>query len=79
MHSLDKDGFEIVADVLDTDTVENLARNIEESQITRSRAGMRRAMQIDAVSEIAADPRLMKFVNAALGSLSVPRNAVRQI
>jgi ectoine hydroxylase-related dioxygenase (phytanoyl-CoA dioxygenase family) len=75
VHSLDKDGFQIVSNVFDEKTIHDLVEAIEASPVSRSRAGMRRAMEVEGVCSIAADPRLMHFARAGLGDRVFPFRA----
>ncbi len=75
MSVLDQQGFEIVTDTLDVDAVCSLIAAIESSRIFRSRAGMRHALEIDAVHSLATDPRLLQLAGSALGDGAVPFRA----
>ena len=75
MRTLEEQGFEIVPDVLDTDAISSLIADIESSAVYRSRAGMRHALEIDAVRLLATDSRLISLAQHALGDGAVPFRA----
>jgi ectoine hydroxylase-related dioxygenase (phytanoyl-CoA dioxygenase family) len=75
MASFRQQGFEVIPDILDRVAVSSLLRAVVESAVPRSRAGMRGAMEVEAVREIAHDPRIMTFTWAALGEGAFPFRA----
>ena len=75
MGNLDQDGFEIIADIVDIARISSVLRAIESSEVPRSRAGMRRAMEIAAVRDIAHDPQIVSFATRTLGPGAVPFRA----
>ena len=75
MDLLDRNGFKIIPAFFGEQIISSLTRSIEDSGHSRSRAGMRGAMQIRAVHEIACDPNLLGLANSALGGQAVPLRA----
>jgi hypothetical protein len=72
---LDQQGFEINPDVLNFNAVFSIIAAIESSTICRSRAGMRHALEIDAVRLLATDRRLLQLARNALGERALPFRA----
>jgi ectoine hydroxylase-related dioxygenase (phytanoyl-CoA dioxygenase family) len=68
-------GFRIVSGTLDPSETSHLLRTLEESPLTRSRAGARHLMKHPAVSDVANDPRLLEIARRFLGSSTVPFRA----
>jgi phytanoyl-CoA dioxygenase PhyH len=75
MSTLDEQGFEVLPDCLSHAEVRALARTLDASTIHRSRAGMRKALQVDAVRELANDPRLLRLAVSSLGGNAIPFHA----
>ena len=75
MDALQEYGFEIVPDVLGQNAVVSLITAIDGSAVSRSRAGMRNAMQVEAVRALAWDPKLTRFAREALGDSAFPFRA----
>ena len=75
MNVLQEHGFEIVTDVLGPHAIVSLTTAIDGSAVRRSRAGMRNAMQIEAVRALAWDPKLIRFAREALGDSAFPFRA----
>ena len=69
------DGFRIVNAVLALSETADLLRTLEESPLTRSRAGARHLMKHPAVSDVANDPRLLAIASGFLGPSAVPFRA----
>lgn len=70
-----KDGFEIVPCVLDAGEIEALARLLDAATLKRSRAGVRHLLRLEAVADLARDPRLIGLAATALGGTPVPFGA----
>jgi ectoine hydroxylase-related dioxygenase (phytanoyl-CoA dioxygenase family) len=75
MRTLEEQGFEIIPEVLNTVVVSSLTAAIESSAVYRSRAGMRHALEIEAVRLLATDSRLISLAQQALGDGATPFRA----
>lgn len=75
MSTLEQRGFEILPECLQKSDVEALAIALDQAPLHRSRAGMRNALQIDAVRQLALDPSILKFSREALGEQALPFRA----
>jgi len=75
MPSLEQQGFEVIPGILGGAAVSSLLRAVLGSKIPRSRAGMRRAMDVEAVREVALDPRILTLARSALGRRAFPFRA----
>jgi ectoine hydroxylase-related dioxygenase (phytanoyl-CoA dioxygenase family) len=69
------DGFAIVPHALPEREVADLLAVLEQSELPRSRAGMRHAMRNANVAAIARDARLLQMVREVLGSDAFPFRA----
>jgi ectoine hydroxylase-related dioxygenase (phytanoyl-CoA dioxygenase family) len=75
MGSLDRQGFEIVLNVFSPQEIDSVAESISLSSISRSRAGMRHALQVPAVRSLAESAGLVKLATQALGQGAFPFRA----
>src|SRR5512132_2905982 len=75
MGVLQKQGFEIVQNVVDPKAVTSLTLAVEGSAVPRSRAGMRHAMQVAEVRQLAWSSELLDFAQKDLGGNAVPFRA----
>jgi len=75
MGMLKEQGFEIVPDIVDSATLSSLVHILTGSSIQRSRAGMRNALQLEAVRSLALDPSVCDFAKRALGDTAAPFRA----
>lgn len=75
MSGLDSSGFEIIPNWLSQDTVSSLITAVRHSSIYRSRAGMRHALEIDAVRSLACDSKLLHLASDAVGNRAIPFRA----
>ena len=75
MRTLEEQGFEIIPGVLGTAEISFLLAAIESSAVYRGRAGMRHALEIEAVRSLAAGARLISLAQHALGNDAVPFRA----
>jgi len=71
-NSVEQDGFSIVSDVLSHEEVEQLADELNQSPLRRSRAGVRHALGHPAVQRVARDPRLLCLTQETLGPGAFP-------
>jgi ectoine hydroxylase-related dioxygenase (phytanoyl-CoA dioxygenase family) len=69
------DGFAILSDVISERKIFELGATLEQSELPRSRAGMRHAMRNESVAAVARDPRLLSMAQEVLGSAAIPFRA----
>jgi ectoine hydroxylase-related dioxygenase (phytanoyl-CoA dioxygenase family) len=69
------DGFAIVPDALPEREVAGLLAVLEQSDLPRSKAGMRHAMRNESVAAVTRDPRLLSMAQDVLGSAAIPFRA----
>src|SRR5208282_5439153 len=69
------DGFAIIPNALLESEVADLLAVLEQSELPRSRAGMRHAMRNESVAAVARDPRLLSMAQEILGSAAIPFRA----
>lgn len=68
-------GFAIVHEVLGRNDIDTLIAELSRAELPRSRAGIRHAMKLPAVTAIAQDPRLMRIARETLGKDAFPFRA----
>lgn len=73
--AVEQQGFAILPSVLTAQDIAKLLARIADASITRGRAGIRHAMRLDAVRELAGDERLVKIAKASLGPTAYPFKA----
>ncbi|HJX94185.1 MAG TPA: phytanoyl-CoA dioxygenase family protein [Candidatus Acidoferrum sp.] len=69
------DGFAIVPNALPEREVADLLAVLEQSELPRSRAGMRHAMRNENVAAVACDSRLAALAQEILGNSAIPFRA----
>ena len=72
---LEQQGFAIVPSVLTAKDVTKLLAHMDGSSIKRCKAGVRHAMRLNLVRELAGDERLLKIAKASLGPAACPFKA----
>lgn len=75
MGSLDQLGFEIVLNVVSPQEIHSVAESISSSSISRSRAGMRHALQVAAARSLAESESLLELATQSLGQDAFPFRA----
>ena len=75
MNPLHEQGFEVVPNCLSPKAVSSVSKLLAESSITRSRAGMRHALQVPAVRSLAKSGVLIEFAKQVLGQHAFPFRA----
>jgi ectoine hydroxylase-related dioxygenase (phytanoyl-CoA dioxygenase family) len=70
-----QDGFAVIPGVFSGPEVDALSDALEDSQLPRSRAGVRHAMRDPSVAAFAHHPRLVELAKVALGSGAFPFRA----
>lgn len=68
-------GFAIIPGVLERCDIAELLRQFSDITLERSKAGIRHAMKLPAVSSIANDPRVLPIARAILGDEAIPFRA----
>ena len=69
------DGFAIIPNVLPESEIADLQAMLDQSELPRSRAGMRHAMRNTSVAALARDSRLIAMAQEVLGSAALPFRA----
>jgi len=69
------DGFAIIPNVLPEREIARLQAMLDQSELPRSRAGMRHAMRNESAASLARDPRLIAMAQDVLGSAALPFRA----
>jgi ectoine hydroxylase-related dioxygenase (phytanoyl-CoA dioxygenase family) len=72
---VESDGFAIIPHVFPEREVVDLLAMLENSELQRSRAGMRHAMRNAAVAALARDPRMLELAQEVLGGSAIPFRA----
>lgn len=75
MSFLQREGFEIVPKFVPSRTILELGRSLEMVSATKSRAGMRNALRVPAVHDLAKDEKLVTLARHALGDGAIPFRA----
>ena len=70
-----QDGFAILNKVISDREIDALQATLEQSELPRSRAGLRHAMRNPAVASLARDVRLMELAQNVLGNGAIPFRA----
>jgi ectoine hydroxylase-related dioxygenase (phytanoyl-CoA dioxygenase family) len=70
-----KDGFAILPNVISDREIDALHVTLEQSELPRTRAGMRHAMRNAAVAELTRDIRMLELAREVLGAAAVPFRA----
>jgi ectoine hydroxylase-related dioxygenase (phytanoyl-CoA dioxygenase family) len=73
--AIEKNGFAIIPDVLSSTEIEQLLKEISAAAPRRSRAGVRHALSLAAVAELAKQPSVVEFASTVLGSAAFPFRA----
>jgi hypothetical protein len=72
---IERQGFAIIPDVVSEASISVLLERLSGTNLRRSRAGIRHALQHPAVMEIAQDPQLLDIARGTLGSEATPFRA----
>jgi len=75
MLAVESQGFEIIPELFDQRRIASVIESLDASPLRRSRAGVRNALRIDSVRDLAADSRLLNIANSVLGGSAVPFRA----
>lgn len=74
-HSVEQDGYSVIPQLFTGAECDRLIEQLAHSHLTKSRAGLRHAMQHPAVASLARDERLMMIARAVLGDGAQPYRA----
>lgn len=72
---METEGFAILPDLFAPQFLDRITHEIDRPPSLRSRAGIRHAMRLGPVAELARDPRLMEVASAILGPEAFPFRA----
>jgi hypothetical protein len=72
---VERRGFEIIPEFFNQRSITSVAESLAASPLRHSSAGIRNALRIDSVRDIAADSRLLDIAKAILGEDAVPFRA----
>jgi ectoine hydroxylase-related dioxygenase (phytanoyl-CoA dioxygenase family) len=75
LSTLEEHGFAILPDILSPLEGERLIKDLERSELKRSKAGMRHAIRHPAVAALAREPRLLNIAKQILGPEALPFHA----
>jgi ectoine hydroxylase-related dioxygenase (phytanoyl-CoA dioxygenase family) len=73
--AIERQGFYIFPPLFSAEELRLVGDAFSGASVKRSRAGVRHALQLEAVAKVARNPRLMKIARAVLGSGAVPFHA----
>jgi ectoine hydroxylase-related dioxygenase (phytanoyl-CoA dioxygenase family) len=73
--AIEKDGFAIAAEAISSSEIKQTLEEIAAAGPRRSRAGMRHALGLRAVAELARQPNVIELVRAVLGREALPFRA----
>jgi hypothetical protein len=73
--AIDRDGFAIIPNVLPSGEVEQILEQICASAPRRTRAGVRHALRLGPVSQVAQQPNLIQLAQVVLGPEAFPFRA----
>lgn len=73
--AIERDGFAIVPAVLPSLAVDQIVKEISAAAPHRSRAGIRHALNLNAVSELARQPNVIELARGVLGPAAFPFRA----
>ena len=72
---VERDGYAIVPNVFTLAEIQKLTSDLESSNLSRSRAGVRHLLGHSAVAEVASDPRMLGIAQHILGQSAFPFKA----
>jgi len=72
---VENQGFEIIPELFDQRSMALLIDSLDASPLRRSRAGIRHALRIDSVRDLATDSRLLNIASNVLGTNAIPFRA----
>jgi ectoine hydroxylase-related dioxygenase (phytanoyl-CoA dioxygenase family) len=75
MNSLDEQRFEILTNCITPEVIPLIVESLAHSNVTRSRAGMRHALQVPAVRSLAESETLIELAKQVLGPHAFPFRA----
>jgi ectoine hydroxylase-related dioxygenase (phytanoyl-CoA dioxygenase family) len=75
MLAVEKQGFEIIPEFLDRESIASVSKSLDEMPLRRGRAGARNALWIKSVRDLAFDSKLINIASSLLGGNAVPFRA----
>lgn len=75
MSAVEKQGFEIVPQLFDRESMASVIECLDKTPLRHGRAGARNALQIESVRILAGDSRLLNIASNVLGGNAVPFRA----
>lgn len=73
--SVGKQGFAVIPELLSPRDIDRLLRELSRADLPRSKAGVRHAMKLPAVSEFAGRAPLLEIATEILGKAAIPFRA----
>jgi ectoine hydroxylase-related dioxygenase (phytanoyl-CoA dioxygenase family) len=75
MLAVEKQGFEIIPEFFDRDSMASVSKSLDEMPLRRGRAGARNALRIKSIRDLASDSQLINIASSLLGGNAVPFRA----
>jgi ectoine hydroxylase-related dioxygenase (phytanoyl-CoA dioxygenase family) len=75
MTAVEQQGFEIIPDLFDRVGMASVIRSLDQMPLRHGRAGVRNALRIESVQELARDSRVMNLASDQLGGHAIPFRA----
>jgi ectoine hydroxylase-related dioxygenase (phytanoyl-CoA dioxygenase family) len=72
MLAVEKQGFEIIPEFFDRESIASVSKSLDEMPLRRGRAGARNALRIESVRGLAFDSKLINIASSLLGGNAVP-------
>jgi hypothetical protein len=72
---VEKEGFEIIPELYDRESIASVIKSVYEMTLGRRRAGVRNALQIDSVRDLASDSRLIDIASRIFRGHATPHGA----
>src|SRR6266699_947784 len=75
MRAVENQGFEIIPELFDQSSTASLIESPDGLPVRRGRAGVRNALRIDSVRDLATDSKLLNVASSVLGGNAIPFRA----
>ena len=75
MLAVENNGFEIIPELFDQRRIASVIESLYASPLRRGRAGVRNALRIDSVRDLATDSKLLNVASSVLGGNAIPFRA----
>ena len=73
--TVESEGYAIIPNVTEPDSLIEVASDFSRAEGKRSRAGIRHAMAVESVAQIASEPKILRIAEEILGGDAVPFRA----